>query len=227
MQLPKIIYFSIQWILVTTVSYAIVTAFTWIQMEEVVATSQETLFSGLFLSGWLCGLGQWRLIERHLPKMSSWVIINILGMPLGLISGYFVYSGFETLLVSAIPAQYLPINGLYEFWITATIIGTFFFAGIFLGILQWLALRKKVECAYWWIPVSGLSWSLGMHLTIKILNLFLPVTWNGHHLRIGALIGIIIGVIIGTTGAITIGVMLNNPKQSSKQIESTLSNNAS
>ena len=223
MRLPKIIYFCIQWILVTTVSYAIIIAFTFNHMEKVVATSQETLFGGLFLSGWLCGLGQWRLIENQLPKMSSWVIINILGMPLGLISGVFVYSGFEALLVSAFPAQSLLIDWLYEY---GTILGTLFFAGIFLGVLQWLTLRRKVKGAYWWIPVSGLSWSLGMYLHIKILHL-LPVTWSGHHLRIGALLGTIIGVIIGTTGAIAIGVMLNNPKQSSKQIESTLSHNAS
>jgi hypothetical protein len=226
MRLPKIIYFCIQWILVTTVSYAVIIAFTFNHMEKVVATSQETLFGGLFLSGCLCGLGQWRLIENQSPGMSSWVIINILGMPLGLISGFFVYSGFETLLVSALPARSLLLTWLYEFGTAVTVLGTFFFAGIFLGVLQWLALRRKVNGAFWWIPVSGLSWSLGLYLHIKILHL-LPVTWSGHHLRIGALLGTIIGVIIGTTGAIAIGVMLNNPKQSSNQIESTLSHNAS
>lgn len=217
MQRLKIISFSIQWILVTTISYTIVIAFTWNRMEDIIATAEETLFGGLFFSGLLCGLGQWRLIERHLPGIESWVIVNIFGMPSGLIFGAFAYFEIESILLSVLPAQYLLTD----------IVGIFFFAGIFLGTLQWLVLRRKVKGAFWWIPVSGFSWGTGLYLSFTLLNLFLPASLNGHHLRIGALLGTIIGIIIGITGAITIGVMLNNLKQSSKQIESTLSNNAS
>jgi len=196
-------------------------------MEAVVATADETLLGGLFLIGFFCGFGQWRLIERRLPGTAAWVIVNIIGAPLCLILGVHAYSGFESLLLSALRVRYLPIHRLAEYLHASDIVIIMFFSGIFFGILQWLVLRKKVKGAYWWIPISGLSWSLGLYLAIKILNLILPVTWSGHHLRIGALLGTIIGVIIGTTGAITIGEMLNNLKQSSKQIESTLSHYAS
>src|SRR5262245_34133165 len=106
MQRPKIISFSIQWILVTTINYSIVIAFTWNRMEDIIATAEETLFGGLFLSGWLCGLGQWRLIERHLLGMESWVIVNMFGMPFGLIFGTFAYVEIESFLLSVLPAQY-------------------------------------------------------------------------------------------------------------------------
>lgn len=228
MQHSKSIILCIQWILITTLIYAIFIAITWSHMEAVVATSQETLFVGLFLSGLLCGLGQFRLIENRSPGTvgEGWIVINIFGMPLGLIVGFFVYFGIESFVVSVLRVLYSSTYLLGDRLIIASMVGIFFFAGVFLGILQWLVLRKKVEGAFWWIPISGLSWSLGFHLTFKLLNILLPIAWQGNHFRIGVLIGIIFGFIIGTVSAVTIAIMLNNPKESSQQIEKTLSNNA-
>ncbi len=39
-------------------------------------------------------------------------------------------------------------------------------SGFVVGIAQWLVLRRYINSAVWWIPVSGFGWIFGIYLSI-------------------------------------------------------------
>ncbi len=79
---------------------------------------------------------------------------------------------------------------LWLFWLLATGAGgafigwiaapTDFFweligSGFVVGIFQWIVLRRYINSAFWWIPLSGFGWILGIYLMIFTREILNPV----------------------------------------------------
>lgn len=123
------------------------------------AASGSTRFDWLFFV-------QWALVTT-LGWIVGWTFIGEIGI--GLSVGAF---------------QWLALRGRMRdslFWIVASALGwilgrgvaLYFFGpeigvlagllvGTFLGLAQWIVLRWESRLAHWWVPVSAVSWFLGL-----------------------------------------------------------------
>jgi len=182
-------------------------------IQDSKSTWHEYFLKGLFISGLLSGLGQWVIIKSRLKGTWMWIFINILGIPLGLILGHYLYSGFISLVIPREEVlAYAWIDIAYPFTVISV-------AGIVLGTLQWLVLKNKVRAAHWWIPVSVLSWNIGLYLPYVALGSLDLGLWSETWSISGAIFGVMVGGIVGTIGSVTIGLMLANSNRVIKQIE--------
>ena len=48
-------------------------------------------------------------------------------------------------------------------------------SGFVVGIFQWIVLRRYINSAFWWIPLSGFGWILGIYLTILTNGILEPI----------------------------------------------------
>jgi len=118
--------------------------------------------------------------------------------------GHYLYSGFISLIIPRKEVlAYAWIDIAYPFTVISV-------AGIVLGTLQWLVLKNKVGSAYWWIPVSVLSWNIGLYLPYAALGSLNLGMWSETWSISGAIFGVMVGGIVGTIGSMTIGLMLAN-----------------
>jgi len=209
------------WIVITAISDAIAMAYGFSFLQDSKSTWHEYFLRGLFVCGFLSGLGQWVLIKSRLKRTEMWIVINILGIPLGLILGHYLYSGFISLVIprkEVLAHEWIDIA--YPFAVISV-------AGIVLGTLQWLVLKNKVGFAYWWIPVSVLSWNIGLYLPYVVFGSLNLGLWTDSWSISGAIFGVMLGGMVGTIGSITIGSMLTNSNRVIKLMETEESRNAS
>ncbi len=221
MKSTSLFVLCIRWILITIISNSIAMAYGLSLMEDSDSTWHEGFLKGLFIGGLLSGSGQWVLIKARLKGTWMWIPINLLSIPLGLILGNFLYSGFLSLVI---PRRELLAHEWIEIAYPFAVISV---AGVVLGILQWFVLKNKVGLAYWWIPVSVLSWITGLYLPYFIFGPLNLGIWNDVWSISGAVYGGILGGIVGTVGSITIGLMLANSNHLVKQIETQAIRDAS
>jgi len=109
--------------------------------------------------GIILGMLQWMVLRNCIPRSWQWVIVTTLGL---VATGPAENLGFEV-NARLLPREIVPPGGFME-----TAFG-FFFGGIALGFIQWLALRKPLRGAWSWILVTGVGWSLGFVLSYEIL----------------------------------------------------------
>jgi hypothetical protein len=64
---------------------------------------------------------------------------------------------------------------LWVKWILATTLGwvagwaiSEFAVGLVVGLAQWVALRKQIECSEWWVLASGIGWAAGRGLVVAV-----------------------------------------------------------
>jgi hypothetical protein len=135
------------------------------------------------------GTAQWPIIRRHVPSSGWWIVASILGMAIGLTVGVVlveqvgraVFGGpinFRMLGVAARAASFGTIGLL---------------GGGFLGLAQWLVLRRHASGCKRWITVN--AWSLAAGLASGSLLA------DGLVSRAGSLAGTGIMLVIGSAVA--------------------------
>jgi hypothetical protein len=108
----------------------------------------------------LVGLGQWWAMHPWFPTITrrAWWLATLAGALLAYVLGYLPSTlmslGEQTSQTTAVePPQWVVL-------LLAAGMGAV--AGAVLSFAQWLALRKKVARAGWWIPANMLAWLAGM-----------------------------------------------------------------
>jgi hypothetical protein len=148
-------FFYPSWIVLTTLSFYVTFALTWLTLSQVVKVvgdrivingrshiTEDYLFLVIFvpLLGLIAGLLQYPLVRRYLPRMGWWIGATTIGWLLATFTIFFLVEG-------------LSINAeWFTFWIIPALIGGS------VGFMQWLVLRRRVARAGWWIPATMVGW---------------------------------------------------------------------
>jgi len=110
--------------------------------------------------GVVVGMAQWLVLRRPLPALSrrSWILASAAGAfaawTLGMIPSTLI--GFGADAGAAPPAE---MSDALMYGLAAAMGAVL---GPILGVPQWLALRRHVRRAFWWIPANAGAWALGM-----------------------------------------------------------------
>jgi hypothetical protein len=110
--------------------------------------------------GLVVGLAQWLALRRPFPTMSrrTWVLASAVGAfvawTLGMIPSTLIDFGADA---GAAPPAEMSDTLMYTL---AAAMGAVL--GPILGVPQWLALRRHVRHAAWWVPANAAAWALGM-----------------------------------------------------------------
>jgi hypothetical protein len=147
MQINPFNHFSIKWTLITTLGWLIAqtvgllitkVAFPKAEIESI---STSPLYWMIF--GLLFGLSQWINLRDRIPQSLRWVLATTLGF-------------FIAALIIKILNRTEIINSFFrEFSIFPHLLG-----GIIMSFAQYQTLKKALQKAYWWIIISGISWTI-------------------------------------------------------------------
>jgi hypothetical protein len=96
--------------------------------------------------GLLYGYLQYTLLRRYFPRMGWWILATTISLSLTFLvmdMGQFIASalGIDPYSVPAVAIQLMLVGG-------------------FLGIAQWLVLRRHLPNAGWWIPANMIGWGV-------------------------------------------------------------------
>lgn len=104
------------------------------------------------------GTAQWPIIRRHMPSSGWWIALSTLGMAVGLTAGVILVEQVGRALTGG------PVNfrmlGVAARAVSFGTIGLM--GGGFLGLAQWLVLRRHARGCNRWISVN--AWSLAAGL---------------------------------------------------------------
>ena len=107
----------------------------------------ESVLDGA-IAGAACGgvlaAVQGLVLRRHLSLSPSWIVATSLGMAGGLALGVALFG-------SSTAGNVLPLRGA--------------FAGLLIGLAQWVVLRGSVPRAWVWVPTLTAAWALGWVVT--------------------------------------------------------------
>jgi len=115
----------------------------------------EFLISALFLVGLFMGFGQWIVISNIIKITKGWILATTIGFSIGGL-GSFLFLYF------LLPYDY----NFYTVYNAILIGGTFIGAGILMGFLQWLSLKRKLAGSFLWSLANGLSLLIGLLPTL-------------------------------------------------------------
>jgi hypothetical protein len=104
------------------------------------------------------GTAQWPIIRRHMPSSGWWIVLSALGMAVGLTAGVILVEQVGRALHGG------PVNfrmlGVAARAVSFGTIGLM--GGGFLGLAQWLMLRRHAPGCTLWITVNAWSLSVGL-----------------------------------------------------------------
>src|SRR6266581_5361362 len=129
------------------------------------------VLAGTVIEGSVVGTAQWLVLRRPLEQMHwhTWVLATALGAcvawTLGMIPSTLLFTGPDTGTAASGEMSDLMIYTL------AAAMGVAL--GTILGAAQWLALRRHLPKAGWWMPANALAWMLGM-VVVFIGTSFIP-----------------------------------------------------
>jgi hypothetical protein len=129
------------------------------------------VLAGTVIEGSIVGTAQWLVLRRPLEKMRwrTWVLATALGAcvawTLGMIPSTLLFTGADS--GAAAPGE-MSDPMIYTL---AAAMGIAL--GAILGAAQWLALRRHLPKAGWWIPANALAWMLGM-VVVFLGTSFIP-----------------------------------------------------
>lgn len=122
------------------------------------------IFFGELGIGVAVGLAQWLVLRQVIRRAGWWILASTVGWGIG-------WAIIVTGLV-------VPPNGT---GLTALISGAIL--GIYIGLAQWIVLRRNVAQAGWWLPASIAGWMMGL------LGLFGTILT-------GAVVGVVTGLML-------------------------------
>jgi hypothetical protein len=107
------------------------------------------------VEGAAVGLAQWWVLRRYLPALTwrAWVLATMLGAIAAWVIGMMMGTAGGDLFDSGEYAVALVIG---------VALGPV--VGALLGLFQWIALRRHVQHAGWWVPANAAAWTAGMAL---------------------------------------------------------------
>jgi hypothetical protein len=129
------------------------------------------VLAGTVIEGSIVGTAQWLVLRHPLEKMRwhTWVLVTALGAcvawTLGMIPSTMLFTAPES--GAAAPGE---MSDLMIYTLAAAM---GIALGAILGAAQWLALRRQVPKAGWWIPANALAWMLGM-VVVFLGTSFIP-----------------------------------------------------
>ena len=108
----------------------------------------------------LVGLSQWWAMRPWFPAISrrAWWLATLAGALVAYALGYLP----STLMSLGEEASQAPMAEPPQSIVLLLAAGMGAVAGAVLSFAQWLALRKKVPRAGWWVPANMLAWLAGM-----------------------------------------------------------------
>jgi hypothetical protein len=137
----------------------------------------------------LPGFLHWLILRRWFPRAGWWVLASGVGSLLGFV-----------VMVWGLGVADTQGGGNFEHF--AIPVASMALAGVVVGTLQWVVLRRWVARAGWWVPVSGISWMVAEYA-------YLEITQAGDvQLLWGAIVsGTLSGAITGVT---LVGLLRNS-----------------
>jgi hypothetical protein len=140
--------------------------------------------------GAVLGLAQWQVLRDHLPTLSRglWVWATGLGLAVPLMLTGFVgpimaaaagvVPGWQQVAMQSgsIVATLGLANSFPE--ALAAACGTAAIAGLMLGAVQWLLLRRYVQNAVWWIAANSAGGAISMLVSLWISIIIVPAKDN-------------------------------------------------
>ena len=158
-------------------------------LQWVLAT---TIGSIIGLSGIGSGILQWLVLRQRIPRAGWWILATIVGNSLA-----FLAIGFVGLGLSGGGGG--TAGGII--FVSTLVIG-----GAFIGILQWLVLRRYVFRASWWILASTLSFTLSFYIELIIAQVIGgPI--GGVLTLSGVLTLIVVGIMTAGAAGLTAGII--------------------
>ena len=143
----------------------------------------------LAIIGILLGIGQWAVLRTHLRNVWAWIPLTAVGLILGVLLGLILGNRLDA--------------GRWNPSIPIAV-------GTVLGITQWPVIAKKVNGSILWIPMSMLSWTIGMGIPFVIFDRF---TTNhiivNHALEYGAGLGLLWGILVGSISGIFLAPLIS------------------
>jgi hypothetical protein len=108
----------------------------------------------------LVGLAQWWAMHPGFPTITrrAWWQATLMGALVAYVLGYLP----STLMSLGEQASQAPAAEPPQWIMLLFAAGLGAVAGAVLSFAQWLAMRRKVERAGWWIPANMLAWLVGM-----------------------------------------------------------------
>jgi hypothetical protein len=201
-----------QWVLANAISETVglgatllIGAFLLVQAQPSIGAIPAAalgVLAGTLIEGSIVGTAQWLVLRRPLQRMRwrIWVGATALGAciawTLGMIPSTLLFSGTDT--GTAAPGQ------MSDLVIYALAAGLGLVAGSILGAPQWLALRRHLPKAGWWVLANALAWMLGM-VVVFVGTSFIPaqgMTWPVALVLLlfvvaaGALVGAVHGLVL-------------------------------
>ena len=112
------------------------------------------------LEATLVGLAQWWAMAPWFPTISRrvWWLATVAGAVVAYALGYLP----STLMSLGEEASQTPMAEPPQWIVLLLAAGLGAVAGAVLSFAQWLAMRKSVEQAGWWIPANMVAWLVGM-----------------------------------------------------------------
>jgi hypothetical protein len=176
-----------QWVLANAVGETVglgttflIGAFLLVQAEPTIGAVPAAalgVLAGTGIEGSVVGTAQWFVLRRPLQKMRwrVWVLVTALGAgvawTLCMVPSTLLFNGPDA--GTAAPGQMSDL----VIYALAAVMGLV--AGAILGMPQWLALRRHLPKASWWVLANALAWMLGM-VVVFLGTSFIPaegITW--------------------------------------------------
>lgn len=171
----------LQWILANAASETVglgttllIGAFLLVQAKPTIGALPAValgVLAATVIEGSIVGTAQWLVLRRPLEKMRwrTWVLATALGAcvawTLGMIPSTLLFTGPDS--GAAAPGEMSDLM-IYTLFAAMGIA-----LGAILGAAQWLALRRHVPKAGWWVPANALAWMLGM-VVVFLGTSFIP-----------------------------------------------------
>lgn len=126
----------------------------------VLASALLFILTGTLCEGVLVGYAQGKVLHERLPRLSlrRWIQLTAVGAGLAWTLG-MIPSTIASLHASHQDSGGPPFEGPMVF-VAAAAMGIVL--GPFLGVPQWLELRKHLAQAGWWIVANSAAWAVGM-----------------------------------------------------------------
>ncbi len=155
----------------TVAVYALLTVYAQ-QTMGIFLTAALIVLAGTFIEGMVVGTVQWFVLRRPLNKIRwrVWAMATALGAfvawTLGMIPSTLFFTGDNSGGAASTQMSDVMVYAL------AAAMG--FVLGPILGVPQWLALRRHLPKAGWWVLANALAWMCGMVVVFIGISLIPP-----------------------------------------------------
>ncbi len=142
------------------------------------------------------GLAQWWAMHPWLPSITrrTWWMATLIGALVAYVLGYLPATLMSLSQRTSQSQVAEPAQGI----VLLLACGLGAVAGAVLSFAQWMALRKKVPRAGWWIPANMLAWLVGMPIIFWGIDVAQRVQSAGQTVLLLAVSLLLAGAVVGS-----------------------------